>query len=362
MGMKILVVDDSPTMRSLAESSLRQKGYEVMLAEDMEKGLQIVKYSKLSLIFLDYSLPNIDCGAMCRRLKTEEESKGTPLVVLLTSAEMNRREELEGCGADGFIVKPFTARELIGKVEQLTVGKDSQDIPAEQKEKPGEISKLEKQPTSDKIELDATLIDMSHKPKLTEEDKFEETSVSLELDSIQLGTQHMQENTVSADSLSDSSKIQIPSGSDLSHDYNWFVSEIKKEIKETKDENKSEREIISEDSSVDFMSKINLEDEPRASLDMKSPPTDDEFERFVSDFKREIEGVTVGSGGFDAGVGKEGRPVEKAKGNLPQKGLDYEKLVNQIVERLSEKIAQKLAEKLDRDFLRQIIDEYLKES
>ncbi|MCJ7508318.1 MAG: response regulator [candidate division Zixibacteria bacterium] len=363
MSMKILVIDDSPTMRSVAESSLRQKGYEVMLADGIQKGLELMQSNKPDFILLDYSLPDIDCGAMCRRLRHEEQSKDVPLVVLLSSAELNVKGELMECGADGFIVKPFTAKELLSTIEEVSAKRS----PKEQEGEMVQASEGEKLSDSDKIEFDAMLIDSSKKPKSPQKDTFEETSVSLDLGGIHGTNGPVEENVVSPDSLSDSSKIKTDSDFSLSHDYNWFVSEIKKEMKENGEEKlQPETEIISEDTSIDYMSKINLEDELKSATEKTETPTDKEFEHFLSDFKKEMEGVDIGEEGLGVAAKEEKKPKEAKPRSeeaeaVHQERLDHNELADRIVKEVSEKIAQQIASNIDRDFLKEMIEKYLKE-
>lgn len=367
MSMKILVIDDSPTMRSVAESSLRQKGYEVMLADGIQRGLELMQSNKPDFILLDYSLPDIDCGAMCRRLRHEENSKDVPLVVLLSSAELNVKGELLECGADGFIVKPFTAKELLSTIEEVAAKRSPKGQATEQEGEIAQASEEEKFLDSDKIEFDAMLIDSLGKPKSPQKDTFEETSVSLDLGSVHGTNGPVEENVVSPDSLSDSSKIKTDSDFSLSHDYNWFVSEIKKEMKENGEEKlQPETEIISEDTSIDYMSKINLEDESKSAIEKTETPTDKEFEHFLSDFKEEMEGVDIGE--ESPGVAakekekpKEAKPRSEEAEAIHQEKLDHNKLADRIVEDISEKIAQQIVSKIDRDFLKEMIEKYLKE-
>lgn len=361
MSIKILVIDDSSTMRSVAESSLRQKGYEVMLADGVQKGLELMKYNKPNFILLDYSLPDIDCGAMCRRLKNEEESKDAPLVVLLSSAETNKTGELEECGADGFIVKPFTAKELVGKVEELMTKKDSGDLPVEPQKESNQVSGKDEVSDDEKIEVDSTLIDSFQKPQPPKKDKFEETSVSLDLDGIHPSSRPIEENVVSPESLSDSSKIET--GSDLSHDYDWFVSEIKKEMGENgKEKGKPEPEVMSEESSVDYMTKISLEEkeEPKASAKKQETTGEGEFGRFISEFKEEMEGTPVEKKPKVSPKVEE-KPIGKETEITPQEKLSYDKIADQIIDKISGNIAQKIADKIDREFLKQMIKKYLSE-
>lgn len=364
MAMKILVVDDSSTMRSVAESSLRQKGYEVLLADGIQKGLEIMKYNKPDLIFLDYSLPDIDCGAMCRRLKKEEQSKDAPLVVLLSSAETNKKTELTECGAEGFVVKPFTAKELTNIIEELSAKKDAKIASQPQPEESNQSPVEEENPVEDKIEVDAMLMSSFQTPTAPKKDRFEETSVSLDLGNIQFPTVPVEENIVSPDSLSDSSKIETVPDSNSSHDYEWFVSEIKKDMQENGEEKaKPEPEVIAEDSSIDYMTKITLDDkeEPKAPSEEKKTTGNNEFEQFVSEFKKEMEGTSFDEKDLDTLPTREEKAAEEKTETVFPKSPDYDELTNRLVDEISRKIAQQIAEKIDREFLKQMIEKHISE-
>jgi len=116
---KILVVDDSPAMRSLAESILCQAGYQVSTVTSAADAIEQVRAKLPDLVLLDLSLPDLDGGKVCRLLKSDSSVGSTFIVMLLNTHEIKRQKELKALGADGFVVKPFIPKDLINQVESL---------------------------------------------------------------------------------------------------------------------------------------------------------------------------------------------------------------------------------------------------
>ena len=116
---KILVVDDSPAMRSLAESILCQAGYQVSTVTNAADAIEQVRARLPDLVLLDLSLPDLDGGKVCRLLKSDSSLGSAFIVMLLNTHEIKRQKELKALGADGFVVKPFIPKDLINQVESL---------------------------------------------------------------------------------------------------------------------------------------------------------------------------------------------------------------------------------------------------
>ena len=117
MPKKILVVDDSPAIRSMAESLLSQEGYEVLCASKGTEALELVKMTKPDLVFLDHDLPDLDGEKICEQIKSQDDLKEIPVVVLLGTNEVKKQGRFKDLGADGFVLKPFTPKELLTQVE-----------------------------------------------------------------------------------------------------------------------------------------------------------------------------------------------------------------------------------------------------
>lgn len=113
---KILVVEDEEKIREVVISLLEGKGYEVYSAEDGHTALELVKSVNLSLILLDLMLPDMSGEEICRKVRT---SLRVPIIML--TAKVEEADLLEGLsiGADDYITKPFSLRELGARVEAV---------------------------------------------------------------------------------------------------------------------------------------------------------------------------------------------------------------------------------------------------
>ncbi|HTM19220.1 MAG TPA: response regulator transcription factor [Kofleriaceae bacterium] len=115
--MKILVIEDEPSIRLGLEDTLRAKGYTVLAAGKGEQGLALAAESRPDLIVLDIMLPDIDGFEVCRRLKASRDGLADIPVIMLTArgAELDRVRGLE-LGADDYVTKPFSLMELLARV------------------------------------------------------------------------------------------------------------------------------------------------------------------------------------------------------------------------------------------------------
>ncbi|AJY77206.1 response regulator transcription factor [Paenibacillus beijingensis] len=113
---RILVVDDEERIRRLLKMYLEKEGYQIEEAEDGETALQLASGRDYDLILLDVMLPGIDGIEVCSRLR---QIKATPVLMLTAKGEeMNRVQGFE-VGADDYVVKPFSPREIIYRVKAI---------------------------------------------------------------------------------------------------------------------------------------------------------------------------------------------------------------------------------------------------
>jgi two-component system phosphate regulon response regulator PhoB len=119
MKPKILVVDDEPDALDLIEFNLKAAGYEVITAQDGAKALEKARTAAPELIILDLMLPEIDGLEVCKSLRREEKTTRIPIIMLTAkAAEIDRVLGLE-LGADDYVTKPFSPRELTLRVKSL---------------------------------------------------------------------------------------------------------------------------------------------------------------------------------------------------------------------------------------------------
>ena len=117
MSRKILVVEDNKDLARLLELHLRDLNYDVDLTFDGDAGWAQIKSTPYDLIILDLMLPGIDGLEICRRLRAEPSY--TPILMLTSkSTELDRVLGLE-IGADDYVTKPFSIRELMARVKAI---------------------------------------------------------------------------------------------------------------------------------------------------------------------------------------------------------------------------------------------------
>jgi len=114
----ILIVEDQEGFRRIYEDLLSYEGYEVLTAEDGEKGWKLAHEKRPDLILLDLGLPVKDGFEVLRLLKGEETTKSIPVVIFSVMGEQQDITKALGMGADDYTVKGFyTPRQILGKVE-----------------------------------------------------------------------------------------------------------------------------------------------------------------------------------------------------------------------------------------------------
>jgi DNA-binding response OmpR family regulator len=113
---RLLIVDDETNLRHTLGYALRQEGYEVVTAEDGESGLDIFRQAQPDLVILDVMLPKMDGLELCRRLRRESD-----VPVLMLTARDSEIDKIVGLeiGADDYLAKPFSTRELIARVRAM---------------------------------------------------------------------------------------------------------------------------------------------------------------------------------------------------------------------------------------------------
>lgn len=110
---KILIIEDEAKIANVVRSYLEREGYQTSIADTGEKALQLIKDS-YDLIILDLMLPDIDGESICAAVR---EISDIPILMLTAKSSENDRVKGLGLGADDYIVKPFSARELVARVK-----------------------------------------------------------------------------------------------------------------------------------------------------------------------------------------------------------------------------------------------------
>ena len=147
---KILIVEDDPDISELIHFNLEKAGYQTVRAEDGEQALRLTQKHQPDLILLDLLLPGLNGLEVCRRLKRDPAVQHIPIMMVTAKGdEMDRVVGLE-LGADDYVVKPFSIREIILRIQKL-------------------LDRREKQAASSFLKADSLLLDLeAHTAKLRE--------------------------------------------------------------------------------------------------------------------------------------------------------------------------------------------------
>jgi DNA-binding response OmpR family regulator len=119
--LKVLVADDSTTVRKLVATRLAADGYDVLEAEDGEQALELAVAERPAVIVLDKVMPKLDGFEVVRRLRERDETHAIPIVML---TEQSREESVLaglGLGVEEYMAKPFSPRELSARIERALV-------------------------------------------------------------------------------------------------------------------------------------------------------------------------------------------------------------------------------------------------
>ena len=119
MSARILIVEDEPDIQELLSYNLRQAGFEITTAEDGEAALRLAEQNPPDLVVLDLMLPGMDGLELCRLLKQREALRRVPVLMLTAkTGEVDRIVGLE-LGADDYVTKPFSPRELVLRIKAI---------------------------------------------------------------------------------------------------------------------------------------------------------------------------------------------------------------------------------------------------
>jgi len=118
--IKILVVDDFATMRKVVRNLLKQVGYEnIIEAEDGVSALKILKSQKIDFIVSDWNMPNMTGLDLLKAVRADSELGATPFLMVTAEALQDNVVAAVRAGVSNYIVKPFTAETLNGKIQKI---------------------------------------------------------------------------------------------------------------------------------------------------------------------------------------------------------------------------------------------------
>ncbi|NKC15224.1 MAG: response regulator [Gammaproteobacteria bacterium] len=115
-AVKVMVIDDSKTIRHTAQTLLRKAGYDVITATDGFESLSRIIDNKPDIIFVDVMMPRLDGYRTCSLIKRNQLFKNTPVIMLSSKDGLFDRARGRIVGADHYLTKPFTCDELLGAI------------------------------------------------------------------------------------------------------------------------------------------------------------------------------------------------------------------------------------------------------
>jgi CheY-like chemotaxis protein len=119
---KILLVEDNEDNWDMLSRRLIRKGYEIVLAQDGKRGVELATEAMPDLILMDISLPEIDGCEATRRIKANEATRHIPIIALTAHAMVSDRERALQAGCDEYDTKPIEFTRLLGKIQTLLPG------------------------------------------------------------------------------------------------------------------------------------------------------------------------------------------------------------------------------------------------
>jgi CheY-like chemotaxis protein len=252
MSKKILIADQSDSVREVAENLFRKKGFEVVSASDGVEALELLRTAGIDLAFLNSDLPEIDGYIVSQQAKSEGRTKDIKVVLLLSASEIVNQHQLSAAKADDTLNKPFTQQDLI----EITSTALSIEIDYERE---GEETSAEMETTEDlaeEIGIDKEQVEeIDFDSIFSDEEKSE---VDRKLDAVFLADDDQAVASPHNDSETggqtrESEPLAKPAGEpdemirladdqydlgsqppeseiEMPHDYNWFVREMKKDL------------------------------------------------------------------------------------------------------------------------------------
>ena len=119
MSQRILIIEDEPDIRKTLEYNLSREGFDVICASSLSEGKDSINATKFSLILLDLMLPDGSGLDLCRELKSDPKKNLTPIIILTAKDDEVDRVVGFELGADDYVTKPFSVRELILRVKAV---------------------------------------------------------------------------------------------------------------------------------------------------------------------------------------------------------------------------------------------------
>ena len=140
MSQRILIIEDEPDIRKTLEYNISREGYKVVSASSLSEGKEQINSSDFSLILLDLMLPDGSGLDLCREIKSDKDKSPTPIIIL--TAKDDEVDKVVGfeLGADDYVTKPFSVRELILRIKAILKRGESKKETLEVQRQFGELT------------------------------------------------------------------------------------------------------------------------------------------------------------------------------------------------------------------------------
>ncbi|HTO50652.1 MAG TPA: phosphate regulon transcriptional regulator PhoB [Burkholderiales bacterium] len=155
MPANILVVEDEPAIQELLALNLEHAGHHVLRAHDAEQAGELVRHALPDLIVLDWMLPGQSGASFARRLRQDERTKKVPIIMLTARGEEQDKVTGLDAGADDYVTKPFSPRELLARIKAVLRRRAP-----ELTDEPIEISGLRLDPATHRVSAGGTQLEL----------------------------------------------------------------------------------------------------------------------------------------------------------------------------------------------------------
>lgn len=153
---QILIVEDEPAIREMVVMTLQMAGFESLQATDVSEAYQQVVDHRPALILLDWMLPGDKSGVdFCRMLKSDELLSEIPVIMLTAKSDEDNKIQGLDAGADDYITKPFSTRELVSRIKAVLRRSSVLNT-----DKPIEIGQLSLDPRSQRVTANGSIVDI----------------------------------------------------------------------------------------------------------------------------------------------------------------------------------------------------------
>lgn len=119
MTKTVMIVDDSASLRQVVSIALKGAGYDVLEAADGQDALGKLTGQKVHLIISDVNMPNMDGISFVKNIKQKPDYKFTPIIMLTTESQDDKKAEGQAAGAKAWVVKPFQPAQMLNAVSKL---------------------------------------------------------------------------------------------------------------------------------------------------------------------------------------------------------------------------------------------------